>query len=36
MPITIGRGFLKSEMFFQSAISQRSFFTLLWEKIKDF
>lgn len=36
MPITIGRGFLKSEMFSQSAISQRSFFTLLWEKIKDF
>ncbi|HAE6032509.1 TPA_asm: SPI-2 type III secretion system effector SifB, partial [Salmonella enterica subsp. enterica serovar Braenderup] len=27
MPITIGRGFLKSEMFSQSAISQRSFFT---------
>ncbi|WP_235598698.1 hypothetical protein, partial [Salmonella enterica] len=25
MPITIGRGFLKSEMFSQSAISQRSF-----------
>ncbi|WP_411024398.1 hypothetical protein, partial [Salmonella sp. s58760] len=24
MPITIGRGFLKSEMFSQSAISQRS------------
>ncbi|MCT7057164.1 hypothetical protein, partial [Salmonella enterica] len=23
MPITIGRGFLKSEMFSQSAISQR-------------
>ncbi|EEK8113872.1 SPI-2 type III secretion system effector SifB, partial [Salmonella enterica subsp. enterica serovar Derby] len=36
MPITIGRGFLKSEMFSQSAISQRSFFTLLWERIKDF
>ncbi|EKH3162734.1 SPI-2 type III secretion system effector SifB, partial [Salmonella enterica] len=31
MPITIGRGFLKSEMFSQSTISQRSFFTLLWE-----
>lgn len=30
------RGFLKSEMFSQSAISQRSFFTLLWERIKDF
>lgn len=27
---------LKSEMFSQSAISQRSFFTLLWERIKDF
>ncbi|EAO2683577.1 type III secretion system effector SifB [Salmonella enterica] len=36
MPITIGRGFLKSEIFSQSTLSQRSFFTLLWEKIKDF
>ncbi|EAN4948097.1 type III secretion system effector SifB [Salmonella enterica] len=36
MPITIGRGFLKSEMFSQSITSQRTFFTLLWEKIKDF
>ncbi|EFR8871882.1 SPI-2 type III secretion system effector SifB [Salmonella enterica] len=36
MPITIGRGFLKSEIFSQSPLSQCSFFTLLWEKIKDF
>ncbi|ECF4920911.1 TPA: SPI-2 type III secretion system effector SifB [Salmonella enterica subsp. indica] len=36
MPITIGKGFLKSEMFPQRTISQRSFFSLLWEKIKDF
>ncbi|EDK0344011.1 type III secretion system effector SifB, partial [Salmonella enterica] len=36
MPITIGSDLLKSVMLSQNTTTQRSFFTLLWEKIKDF
>ncbi|ABX21274.1 SPI-2 type III secretion system effector SifB [Salmonella enterica] len=36
MPITIGSSFLKSELFPENSNTQRSFFYLLWEAIKEF